>query len=261
MTFEIWVALAALLLAMAAIASGLVMFRVRGRWSLVSIGARAGGAAVLAGALITAAIAKGEWSPLDPRQMVVGLLLAMLVIHLVLVWRLRIGDAGPAVDVAALVLILGGAFAMQPGARLLTCAQRTIPFQAQWVLFLLGGGSVLVGGNAGLMVALHKGSRSRGWDVGLPKRADLYDLLTQAVFLAMVVLGGGLTVSVWWAWRTVGMLTGGDPHQGAVAIVWLVAGMSLLAWKLEDHRGRWATGLAILAAATVLLGLLGAAAL
>jgi hypothetical protein len=259
MTPEIWVALAALLLAAAAISSGLATFKVPGRWGLVVIGARAAAAMVVAAALIYAVIAQGEWTPLDRQQMVLGLLLAMLAIHLVLTWCLRIGDTGPTVDVVALVLLLGGAFAIQPEPIVLSCFQRALPYQVQRGLFLLGGGSVLVAGHAGLMASVQKISRSRGWNVKLPGRADLSSLLTQAIFLALVALGGGLTVSVWWAWRTVGMLAAGDPHLVWMVIVWLVTGMSLLAWKLEAHRERWVAGLAILAAAIVLFGLLGTA--
>jgi hypothetical protein len=259
MTPEIWVALAAFLLAVAAIAGGLVTFKVRGRWGLVVIGARAAAAMVLAVALIYAVITQGEWTPLDAGQMVLGLLLAMLAIHLALAWRLRIGDTGPAVDVVALVLLLGGALTIQPEPIVLSCFQRALPYQVQWGLLLLGGGSVLVAGNAGLMAALHRISRSRGWNVQLPDRAELYGLLTQAIFLALVALGGGLTVSVWWSWRTVGVLTAGDPRVIWLVVVWLIAGMSLLAWKLEAHRERWVAGLATLAAVIVLLGLLGTA--
>ena len=100
---EIWVALAALLLAVATIAGGLTTFRLPGQWRVVATGARAMAAMVLAAALVNAAMTQGAWTPLDPRQMVLGLVLAMLTIHLVLVWRLRIRGAGPAVDMVALV--------------------------------------------------------------------------------------------------------------------------------------------------------------
>jgi hypothetical protein len=256
---EIGVALAAFFLAVAAIAGGLTTARVSGRWHLVVVGARTVAAMVVAAALIYAATAQGEWTPLDPHQMLLGLLLAMLAIHLVLPWHLRIGDTGPAVDVVALVLLLGGAFVLRPETILLSCFQRALAYHIQWGLFLLGGGSVLVAGNAGLMAALHRISRNRGWDVQLPDRADLYDLLTQALFLALVALGGGLTISVWWAWRTVGTLATGDLHFVWLVIAWLVAGMSLLAWQLEARRERWVAGLATLAAAVVLIGLLATA--
>lgn len=260
MTPEIWVALAAFLIAAAAIAGGLTMFKASGRWMLVATGARTVAAMVVTAALIYAVLAQGAWTPLDPRQRVLSLLLAMLAIHLVLAWRLRIGDAGPAVDVVALMLLLGGTLTIQPEAIVPSCFQRALPYQVQWGLFTLGGGSMLVAGSAGLMAASHKISRNRRWNVRLSDRADLYGLLTQATFLALAALGGGLTVSVWWAWRTVGALATGDPGLVWLVIPWLVAGMSLLAWQLEAHRAGWAGGLATLAAAILLVGLLGTAA-
>lgn len=260
MTPEVGVALAAFFLAAAAIAGGLTIFRVSGRWGLVVIGTRVTAAVVVAAALIYAALAQGEWIPLEPRQMLLGLLLAMLAIHLVLAWRLRIGDTGPAMDAVALVLLLGGALTIQPEAVVLSCFQRALAYQVQWALFLLGGGGVLVAGSAGLMAALHRISRSRGWNIQLPSPAGLYDLLTQAIFLALVALGGGLTVSAWWAWRTMGTLATGDLRLAWLAIAWLAAGMSLLAWQLQAQRERWAAGLSVLAAAIVLLGLLATAA-
>jgi hypothetical protein len=259
MTPEIWAALSAFLIAVAAIAGGLTMFKVPGRWVLVATGARAVAAMVVAAALIYAVIAQGEWTPLDPRQMVLAMLLAMLAIHLVLAWRLRIGNAGPAVDVVALVLLLCGALVVQPEAIVPSCFQRALPYQVQWGLFTFGGGSVLVAGSAGLEAALHRISRSRDWNFQLPQRGDLCSLLTQAIFPALVALGGGLTVSVWWAWRTVGTLATGDPGLVWLVIAWLIAGTSLLAWQLEAHREGWAAGLATLAAAILLLGLLGTA--
>jgi ABC-type transport system involved in cytochrome c biogenesis permease subunit len=79
--------------------------------------------------------------------------------------------------------------------------------------------------------------------------------LTQAIFLALVALGSGLTVSVWWAWQTAGTLTAGDPREIWMAVTWLTAAMSLVAWQLEGHRGRWAAGLALAAALYVGFGL------
>ena len=40
-----------------------------------------------------------------------------------------------------------------------------------------------------------------------------------------------------------------------MAVAWLTAAMSLLAWQLDGRRGRWAAGLALVAAAAVLVGL------
>jgi hypothetical protein len=256
MTPEIWVAIAAALLAIASVAGGLAMFAVRGPWDAVTIGARVAAVAALVVALVAAAIVQHQWTAAEPQQAMLSLIVAMLAVHLVLAWRLGTGSAGPVVDVVALVLSLASVIAIRPGAPWLTCVQHAPLFQAQWVLFSLGGGSVLVAGSAGLMLAMRKGLAGRGWDLRLPGRVPLYDLLTQATFLALVALGGGLTISAWWAWRTSGMLAGGNPREAWMAVTWLIAAMSLLAWQLDGRRGRWAAGLVLLAAAAVLVGLL-----
>jgi ABC-type transport system involved in cytochrome c biogenesis permease subunit len=255
MTPEIWGAVAAFLLAIAAVAGGMALFKTRGRWVAVAVGARAAGTASVAVALGLAVVVQGEWWPFETRQVVLGLVLAMLSIQMVLSWRLRIGSGGPVADVVAVALILVGTFLFRRDVPPLTCAQRAAAFWTQWILLLLGGGGVLVAGSAGLMLALRKGLAGRGRGPRRPKRGELYNLLTQAIFLALVALGGGLTVSVWWAWQTGGTLTGGDPREVWMAITWLAAAMSQLAWQLEGHRGRWAAGLALVAASSVVFGL------
>ncbi len=261
MTPEIWSILAVVLFGMACLASGLAMFRVRGRWGAVAIGARLAGIAALSTLLISAAIVRDEWSPFERWQMALGLVLAMSVVHLVLAWRLGIGSAGPVVDVVALALVIVGGLVFEPSTSLPTCAQRAIPFRVQWALLFLGSGSVLVAGNAGVMLALHKGLMGHGWDLRLPRQTELYDLLIQATILALATLGGGLALGVWWSWQTGGMWTSGDPREGWMALVWLVAAMSLLAGQLDSHRERWVAGLAVVASATVFFGLLALLAL
>jgi hypothetical protein len=253
---EIWAGVAVVLLGLAAMAGGLVVFKTGRRWEPIAIGARAAATAVLIVALGLAVVRQGEWTPFDLRQMVLALVVAMLLIHMGLAWRLRIGSAGPVVDVVALLLILIAIAMIQPGAPLLRCVQRALPFQVQWVLYVLGGAAILVAGSAGLVLVLHKATVSRGRVSNLPRLASLYDLLTQATYLALVALGSGLTVSVWWAWRTVGAWPGADPRETWMAITWLLAAMSLLAWRLEGRRGRWVVGLTEVAAASVLFGLL-----
>ncbi len=41
-----------------------------------------------------------------------------------------------------------------------------------------------------------------------------------------------------------------------MAVAWLITAASLLAWKLDGRRGRWAAGLALAAAVAVLVGVL-----
>ena len=269
MTLETWVALGAgVLLTAAGVAQGSVLLKVGprpGRRDQLAAGARLGGAAILTVAVILAAIAHGEWSPSDPRQVALDLTLAALVIHLVLGWQLGVGSAGPVVDVVALILVVVGAIAVWPGGPLLTCAQRAVPFWAQWALFLLGSGGVIVAGSAGLMEMIQAWMARRGRHLRLPRQADTHTLLRQATSLALVALGSGLAVSVWWAWQTAGLLTDGDPRAGWIAATWLAAAMSELAWWLDrrspvsdqgDRAGQWAAGLAIAAAVVAILGLL-----
>ncbi len=255
MSPELWAGIAACALGIAVVADGLAVFGIRGSWSLVTTVGRIAGAVALVLCLIFDVVPLGEWSPFDLQQMALGLALAMLVVHQLLSWRLKISGAGPVVDLVALILVLVAAIPYWSGAPPLTCTQRAIPYQIHWLLFLLGSGGVLVAGNAGLMLALRAGLGRLGWDLLVPSRADLHSLLTQATFLALVTLGSGLTVGVWWAWRTVGTLTGGDPREGWMAIAWLVSAMGLSAWQLQNWRGRWAASLAIVAAVVVLVAL------
>jgi hypothetical protein len=256
MTSEIWMAVAALLVGVAALAGVLFLLKLRSRWAWIVTVARAASIVALAVALILAAFEQGEWSPFDPRQAIPGLILATLALHMILAWRRKAGSAGPVVDLFALVLILVGAFAIEPGASPLNCAQRTFPFRVQWILFLVGGGGVLVAGNAGLLLALRRLVETQEWALRLPDPSRTWSLLVDAVYLALVALGSGLTVSLWWSWRTVGELNEGDPRVGWVGIAWLTSSMSLVAWQLESRREQWAAGLAVVAAAAVLFGLL-----
>lgn len=259
MTPDFWAGVAACLLSLAVIAGGLAFVRMRGPWDLLAIVARLAGAGALLAAVILAGVAQGEGSLLDLQQVVLALVLALLLIHQVLAWRLRMGSAGPLVDLLALILLLVAALVVSPGAPVLTCAQRMAPFRIQWLLFLFGGGSVLVAGCAGLMLALRNGLVRLGLGLRLPSVVDLHSLLTEATFLALLAIGAGLMVSGWWAWRTVGMLAAGDPREMWMAATWLVTAVSLSAWQLKARRGRWAAGLAVLAAVMVIAGLLALA--
>lgn len=248
MTPESLGVVAAFLLTVAAVAGIMALVEARGRWGAAAVGARVAGTVTVALVLGLAVVLQGEWSPLDTWQVVFGLVLAMLSIQMVLSWPLGIGSGGLVVDIVAVVLILLGTVLYRSDAPPLTCAQQAPAFWVQWVLFLLGGGGALVAGCAALMLALHKGLSAWGRGIRQPARGDLYNLLTQAIFVALVALGGGLTVSVWWAWQAAGTLTSGDPRELWLAITWLTAAMSLLAWQLEGHRGRLAAGLALVAA-------------
>ncbi len=254
MTPDIWIIMAAVFLALAAVAAGLAMFAVRGPWSVVAIGARVAALALLIVALVASAMAQGKWMAVDPQQAMLGLIATMLAVHLVLAWRLGTGSAGPVVDIVALGLVI--VVTVEGGAPGLACVRHSPLLQAHWVLFSLGGGSVLVACAAGLMLALRRLLVWRDWHLRVPPQALLHDLLAQATLLALVVLGSGLVISAWWAWQTPSLLGNGNPRQVWMAVAWLITATSLLAWQLDGRRGRWAAGLALAAAAAVLVGML-----
>jgi hypothetical protein len=234
-------------------------------WHLLALGARLGSVVALIISLVLATVTHGEWSPSDLRQVAIGLALATLLIHLLLVWRLETDSASPVVDAVALALILIDAIAIRPGGPLLSCVQRAAPYRVQWILFLLGSGGTLVAGSAGLMLGLNPWSVKHSRRLGLPDTADIHTLLRQATALAWLLLGSGIVVSAWWAWQTMGTLADGDLRVGWCAITWLILAMSELAWRLdktladsegEQDRGRWPARLAVVAAAAAFLGLL-----
>ena len=259
MTPEIWGTVATILLVIAAVTSGIGLFRVQRPWVTVAALARATGAASAAIALALAVLAQGAWSPAEMRPEMLSLVLAMLCIQMIFSWQLGIRSTGPVSDLGAVALILLGLFVNWPASQPPTCAQRSVAFGAQWVLFLLGSGSILVAGSASLMLALRKGLFTWGKRPRLPAHEELYSLLAQASSLALVALGSGLIVSMWWAWRTMGTLASGDPREVWLAIAWLAAAMSQLAWHLEGHRGRWVAGLAFVAASCVVFCLVSLA--
>jgi hypothetical protein len=256
MTPEIWVVIAVVLLGLAAVSGGLEMAILRGRWDAVVFASRVAALAALVVALVAAAIAHGQWSAADPRQAMLGLVAAMLAIHLLLAWRRGAGTAGPVVDLAAIVLSLVGAFVVGAGSSGFICVQLAELYQAQWILLSVGGGSVLVAACAGLMLLLRKGLLSRDWGLALPGWSLLYGLLAQAVILALAALGSGLVIGVWWAWRILGTLGSDSAREVWMAVAWLITAMSVLAWQLDTRRSRWAAALVLVAAIAVLIGLL-----
>jgi hypothetical protein len=259
MTAEIWAVAAALVLAMAAVARGLALFREGKWWDRIATGARAAAALALAVALVLLAVAHGGWSPFDIGQTALCLALATLIVHLALQWRLKVDAAAPVVDLVALALALVGVLSAPSGGSLLTCSQRAAPFHVQWALFLLGAGGLIVAGSAGVMLALRTALTRHGRGLRWPLWIDLHAFLKQASALALVALGGGFTVSSWRAWQTVGSLTSGIPAEGWIVTASLIAAMSLLVRRVGKRWGRWAAGFAVLAAAVAILGVLAAA--
>lgn len=260
MMLETWLTLgASTLLAIGIVAQGLGWSRAPGRWDWLTLIARLGAAAALAAGLALATIGHGAWTPFNLQLLTLGLALGALVIHLALTWRCDTDGAGPAIDLTLLTLSLlaAGAWA---GESLPTCVQRALPFLVQWGLYVIGAGGAVVAGSAGLMLLLRGLWARIGWDLPLPQRDDVLAFLRQATMVTLVSLGSGLTVGTWWAWKTTGTLSS-HPHSGWMAITWLVAAISVLAWPLGQRptrSGQWAAVLAILAAATAIFGLLAA---
>jgi hypothetical protein len=261
MMLEVLAIVAAALLGLATVAGGLAVFAVQGRWKDIAVGARVLALVAVIAALVAAAAVHGRWTAADPRQALLSLVVAMLAVHLALAWRLGAGSAGPMVDIVALALSLVCAFAIQPASPETICPQLPAMVQGQWVLLSLGGGSMLVTGCAGLMLALRKGLLWRGLDAQLPDRLPLVGMLTQAACLAVVALGGGLFLGVWWSWRTSGRLADDDVRQVWMAVAWLLSAMSVLSWQADSRTSRWAAVLALVAAAAVLVGTLAPAGL
>jgi hypothetical protein len=255
MTPEIWGGVASLLLALAIAFRGLGLVQVRGPWTLLTVGARVGGMLALAAALVLSAVAHGEWSPLDLRQIILGLALATLIVYQALAWRFTVEAGAPVVDLVALVLLLTGILAVRPGGALLSCSQRSILFYTQWILSLLGAGGTVVAGSAGVVLALRAATVRRDWDLRWPRRLDLHLVVAEATLLALVALGGGLVAGLASAWWTLGTVAGEDPRVAWFAATWLLAAASALARYLPQRRGRWAAGLAVAAAAIAIFGL------
>jgi hypothetical protein len=252
---EVWGVVASLLLALAIAFRGLVLYQVRGPWALLTVGGRVGGMLALAAALVVSAIANGEWSPLDLRQITLGLTLATLIVYQALAWRFAVEAGAPAVDLVALAMILTGILVVRPGGALLTCDQRSILFYVQWILSLLGAGGIVAAGSAGVTFALRAAAASRDWDLQWPRRLDLHRFVGEAVLLALVALGGGLVAGLGRVWWTLGTVAGDDPRVAWFAITWLLAAASALARCLPKWWGRWAAGLAVVAAASAIFGL------
>jgi hypothetical protein len=251
---EIWTAVAVLSLAVGAIAGGLAAFRRSRVWDRIFAAIRATSVVALTVALLGRVATLGQWSLYDQQLSVLGLALAMLLVHSLLAWLLKGGMTAPLVELAGLGLLIGGAARLPAGTPLLTCPQNMAPLQIQWVLFLLGGGSLLTAGCMGLSVVVGRAVQTRAWKLHLAASEDLYALLVQAAMLALVSLGSGLIVSLWWASQTLGSLTGGDPRIEWMALAWLLTAMTLLAGQLERNARWWVIGLALLAAFNMLFG-------
>jgi len=291
MTIDAGLALgASALLLLAAVAQGILLSSTRDRsagfrdcppwWGRIVLGARLGAAFLVAAALVSEAVSQGTWTPFDLMgdisQIALSLGLATLITHLALIGLNALDragrglprwvtptelatDAGPAADLSSLALIVL-AVAIAPGAPPVTCAQRVAPVALQWALFLLGGGSTLLAGSAGLMRTVGDLTPRFGLDLAIGQ-PDLDSLLRQAAALSLIAVGGGLIAGAYWSWRTLGTAGSGDPREGWMAVTWLIEAMSLLAWRLQKRPSGWAAALALFAAAIAIGALLAVAGL
>ena len=251
-----WLVLGAvLLLALAALARILAIIQDQMRWDTLAIGSRAAAAVAVGVALVLSILAGGDGSPLSLGPLSLGLALAISLTHLALIWRLAADGASPVADLLALSVLLGG-WVSGSDAPALTCLQQVLPFYVQWALFLVGVGAALVSGSAGLLLYLHafltRGDRASR----LPPARDLHSYLGHASALALVALGSGLALGVWWAWRAMGSLYGGEPREIWMASASLISAASLLSWQTGRRSGLGAAGLSVVAAIIGLVGLL-----
>jgi hypothetical protein len=246
MQADVWAAAAAALLAVAAGCSVATWTGKGRRWLILSVTARGGSIVALALAAYLAAAGQGTWSPLDLRQVTLGLALATALAHLALSWAVGAPAGSPIADVVTAALALAALLAAHPAGAGLTCLQQALPYRAEWVLFLAGAAGILVGGSAALALALPWPWLSSGAS----------RLLAAGTSLGVLAVGAGIVTGLWWTWQATGTLEAGDIRESWMAVVWLLAAMSTAAWQLEKGARRWAAGLGLAAAAAVLLGLL-----
>lgn len=256
MATELWLALAAgLTLALGVICQGLGGLEAGRRWRKAAVGLRIAAVILLAAGCVTAALARGYWTPIDPRQAALGLAWTAVTAHLLLIWWLGANGAGFAADLFALVLSLV-AVLVKPDAAPLFRMHRTAALYAQWALLLVGAGTAGVAGAFGLELVLHavstKWRRSRDLHWQIAAQASI----RSATVLTWLTLGGGLVLGLWRTWRTAGSLLSDDPRAAWLAAAWLTAGASLLTWYLGRRASRWAAGLALLAGLVAVLSFL-----
>lgn len=250
MTIEVWVALgASLLLVLSLGPEVLRLVQTRGRWALLAAGFEIAALVAALAALVLSITAANPRSPDNLRLVAWGLAPAILGAHLFLQRLARTQGGRLIAELLALAALILGILVPKPVAMLLGCPQYGAAFTIQWSLFVLGAGSVIVAGSAGLEMLLGTAwSRRRAHHSPL-RGSALQTLVSQGTVLALVTLGAGLTVATWWSWQAAGTPTSGDPREIWLAITWLVTATSLLAWQMEKRAAKWAAALAVLAAA------------
>jgi hypothetical protein len=257
MILEFWMALGgSILLGGAWIARLLQLWRPHTMWRVLAPILEAVAGLVLAIVLGLSISRQGSWGPDSLRQVSWGLALATLIVHLAFTWLIRVPGAALLVDLIILVLALIGTFALPTSATRLDCTQVATVATLTWTLLLLGAGASAVAASAALVLPLRPALIRLHIDRQRPGGESLQLLLAQATSLALLALGAGLALAVWWSWRAVGMLAGNDARHGWLAIAWLLLVMSSLAWRLSSRPLRWAASLAVLASVTASASLL-----
>lgn len=251
------------LLVASMVAQGLDHFSVRGRWLLVATCLRATVIILLACTWILAAGQQGQWTPYDLRQGALGLATTSMgtLLALSLLGRRHVGTDSGGMFADLLVLALSIlAIAVWPGAPPRPCIQRALPFSIQWGFCLLGLGAIAVAGSASLKQLLQARLPTQAIQETGTGTLSSHWLLRQATSLALLFLGGGLLAGAFWSWRTTGALdpvsSSGDARLGWMAVAWLLAAASHLAWQLRHRSTVWAGVLAILGMSSGMLGLL-----
>ena len=257
MILEFWIALGgSVLLGGAWIARLLYLWRPHTVWRVLApiLEAVAGLALVIVLGLSISR--QGGWGPDSLRQVSWGLALAVLIVHLASIWLIRVRGAALLIDLIILILALIGTFALPASVTQLDCTQVAAVTTLTWTLLLFGAGASAVAASAALVLLLGPALIRLHIDHQRPGGESLQLLLAQATTLALLALGAGLTLAVWWSWRAIGMLAGSDGRHGWLAIAWLLLVMSSLAWRLSSSSLRWAAGLAVLASVTACASLL-----
>jgi ABC-type transport system involved in cytochrome c biogenesis permease subunit len=255
-TTDGWLILAGvLLLLLAAVARGLALGRNQTRWGLPSVVCRMVAVAILAAGLVVSIWTRAGWSPNDPVQVSLALSLSVLVLHLLLLWRLGVDGASPVVDLLALFFLLLGWWMVQTEVPDLTCQQDVPVTYVQWSLYLFGMGGVMVAASASLLL-FSRGLASRLGRAGrFPPESAMHIFLRHATAVGLVILGTGIVVGLWWAWRTTGSLYSGDLREIWMASTWLAAGTSFFAWQLRTGPAPRAAALSLIAAIGGYVGL------
>ena len=255
MTTEGWLTWAAgLALLVAVVVQMMWLLRNAGPWRGSVWLARLAALTLLVAVLVVTALSRSRGLVLAPASLLLGLACAVLGVGMFLTWRCGVDGAGPVGDLLALALLLGTGLAWQMGLAAPVCRLHSVWFWLSWLGFLLGVGSLIEGLAAALLMVVRRVGQRLGWRLYLPPGVDLHAFPSQSAALALVSLGSGLFVAVWWAWRWTGSLTFGGPTGTWLAASWLLAAASFLSWQLARRPGRWAALFLVAAAGLGLLG-------